>query len=70
MTALGKLFKTKREELCYSQDVVAEFAGVSRSTLINIENGHMPKLHVALGIIRFLGIPVSILELKAAKEPG
>jgi putative transcriptional regulator len=49
LTIAKNLLKEKRQKAGYSQEKLAELAGVSRQTIISIESGrYVPSLELAL----------------------
>lgn len=59
---IGHQVRIWRESLMMTQDELSSRAGVSRSSLANLEAGRQrPPLHVLLGIAKALGIQFSNL---------
>lgn len=66
--AIGERVRTLRHELGWSQEQLAEEAGVAQGTLSRIENGHVDMRLVTLGFVaKALNIPVT--ELLGSKPP-
>lgn len=53
---MGKKIKKKREERKFSQKKLADYSGIARTTLINIEGGKQSvSLHTFISISKYLG---------------
>ena len=62
LTAFGKRLKTVREKKSMTQEYVAFNAGISFTTVNNIENGHLnPTLATIFAIADSLKVPVKEL---------
>ena len=67
--SLGKLIRSRREALAYTQDHTAEAAGISKPYLSNIETGRAknpPSERILAGLESALGLPTGQL-LRAAQ---
>ena len=67
---LGARVRALRETAGFTQDSLAQTAGIGRATIIRLENGkHVPKLNTLKAISRVLERPVEDL-LAGPEEPG
>lgn len=57
----GKSVQTKRLERGWSQDELAENAGVSRPTVSRVELGHEPSMRTARKLAAALGLRIDLL---------
>ncbi len=61
-TALGRLVKALRTAQGLSLDALAECSGVSRKSVVNVEQAHkVPDLRTLHGLAHGLGVPLSDL---------
>ncbi len=70
LKALGRAFREAREGVDLTQEVLAEQAGVSASTVRQIEKGTVnPGYDVMLAMARAMGLPLSPILLRAGELP-
>lgn len=59
---LGEVIKEYRNKLDIKQDLLADFVGLSRISIVNIEKGKQKvQVHTLLEIAKYLQIPISQL---------
>ena len=57
-----KRLQSSRKKQGFGRDRLAELSGVSKSTIVNIENGkHLPYLHTAIALAKALNVSLDWL---------
>jgi DNA-binding XRE family transcriptional regulator len=61
-TTIGENIKSLRNKLNYSQDDLAKFLNLTRTSVVNIEKGRQrPPLHTLVDVASFLDVDISKL---------